>query len=123
MSTYEAAHLLLVAVAVAVAAVGGVYALKSLLLLNRNQEVLRIQRRIWLPILSVGGVLALDSVVHMAADLAPSTTSFDTLEITDHLLLVASLTLLSLGIFRYWSTQREYEAEKSGGRRQGTETA
>ncbi|MDG7018430.1 MAG: hypothetical protein JRN73_08785 [Nitrososphaerota archaeon] len=121
MTAYAALDLLLDAVAIAFAAVGGVYALRSLLLLERNQELLKIQRRIWLPVLYAGGFLALDSVIHVAADLAAPTLPSDVLGIAHVLLLIASLAFLSLGIFRYWSTQKEYEAEKSGGR--ATETA
>lgn len=115
MFAYGAVHLFLDIVAVAVAMGGGAYAIRSLLLLNRNQELLRIQRRIWLPVLCAGGFLALDSVVRLAAYLAASTISSDVLDSLHALLLIASLAVLSLGIFRYWSTQNEYESEKSGG--------
>ena len=123
MTAYAALDLLLDAVAIAVAAVGGVYALRSLLLLERNQELLKIQRRIWLPVLYAGGFLVLDRVLQISADLAPSVLSADVLGIAHVLLLIASLAFLSLGIFRYWSTQKEYEAEKTGSRARTAEPA
>ena len=112
MSAYTAVDLLLDGVAVAVAAVGGTYAIRTVLLLERNQEVLRVQRRIWLPILYAAGFLALDRVLHLSADLVPSVIPSDALDFIQVLLLIASLSLLSLGVYRYWKVQKEYDAEK-----------
>lgn len=112
MSAYAAVDLLLDGVAIAVAAVGGTYAIRTLLLLERNQEVLRTQRRIWLPILYAAGFLALDRVLHLSADLVPSVIPSDALDFIQVLLLIASLSLLSLGVYRYWKVQKEYDAEK-----------
>ncbi len=106
------------AVALVVAAVGGVYAVRAFLLLYRNQEMFRIQRGIWSPILYAGGFLVLDRLLHLGADLVPYTLPSDILDILHTLFVIVSLTLLSLGIFRYWGLQKEYEAKKSatGGR-------
>ncbi|MDG6993112.1 MAG: hypothetical protein JRM76_07730 [Nitrososphaerota archaeon] len=112
MSAYAAVDLLLDGVAIAVAAVGGTYAIRTVLLLERNQEVLRVQRRIWLPILYAAGFLALDRVLHLSADLVPSVIPSDALDFIQVLLLIASLSLLSLGVYRYWKVQKEYDAEK-----------
>ena len=112
MSAYTAVDLLLDGVAIAVAAVGGTYAIRTVLLLERNQEVLRVQRRIWLPILYAAGFLALDRVLHLSADLVPSVIPSDALDFIQVLLLIASLSLLSLGVYRYWKVQKEYDAEK-----------
>ena len=112
VSIYTAVDLLLDGVAIAVAAVGGTYAIRTLLLLERNQEVLRTQRRIWLPILYAAGFLALDRVLHLSADLVPSAIPADALDFIQVLLLIASLSLLSLGVYRYWKVQKEYDTEK-----------
>lgn len=116
-------NLALDAVTIAVAAVGGFYAVRSLSLLNRNQDALKMQRGVWLPILYAGGPLVLDRVLAVAADLARSSVPSDALGIAHSLLTAASLALLSLGIFRYWRTQKEYEAEKTGGRPRAVGTA
>jgi hypothetical protein len=123
VSAFLPVDLVLDAAAIAVAAVGGFYAVRSLLLLERNQELLKIQRRLWLPVLYAGGFLVLDRVPQISADLAPSVLSADVLGFAHVLLLVASLAFLSLGIFRYRSTQNEHEAEKIGSRARTAEPA
>ena len=123
MSAFLPVDLVLDAATIAVAAVVGFYALRSLRLLERNQGLLKIQRRLWLPVLYAGGFLVLDRVPQISADLAPSVLSADVLGFAHVLLLVASLAFLSLGIFRYWSTQNEYEAEKTGSRARTAEPA
>ena len=112
VSIYTAVDLLLDGVAIAVAAVGGTYAIRTLLLLERNQEVLKTQHRIWLPVLYAAGFLALDRVLHLSADLVPSAIPADALDFIQVLLLIASLSLLSLGVYRYWRVQKEYDTEK-----------
>ena len=112
MSIYIAVDLLLDGVAIAVAAVGGTYAVRTLFLLERNQEVLMAQRKIWLPILYAAGFLALDRFLHLSADLVPSVIPSDALDFIQVLLLIASLSLLSLGVYRYWKVQKEYDTEK-----------
>ncbi len=109
MSLYSAIDLSLDAIALVIAVAGGVYAVRALLLLHRNKELLRLQRKIWLPILAGGGFVALEVLVHLAGDLAPAGISSDVLKIMFVLFLIVSLALLFLGIYRYWSYQKDYE--------------
>ena len=55
--------------------------------------------------------------------MVPSSFSSAALRIADALTTTASLALFSLGIFRYWSMQKKYEAEKTGSRALTAETA
>lgn len=92
---------------------GGFYALRTLKLLYGNPEMLRTQRRIWVPILVAGGFFSVGGILHTAEHFFYSPD----INLVSEFFIIAGLFLFVLSIFRYWSLQKAYDATKHDGLR------
>jgi hypothetical protein len=91
------------------AAFGGIYAVRALALLFGNPEMLKIQRRIWLPILTGGGFFTVAGLLHLVLEASSETPVirilYESFEITGY-------ALLAIGIYRFWRLQATYNRVK-----------
>ena len=85
------------------------HALRALMVLHENPEVLKTQRKIWLPILVGMIFVAISGLFH----LVDHTFYSDPLtELLHEVALVAGLPFLAVAVFRYSQMQTEYNRMK-----------
>jgi hypothetical protein len=85
------------------------HALRALMVLHENPEVLKTQRKIWLPILIGMIFVAISGLFH----LVDHTFYSDPLtELLHEVTLVAGLPFLAVAVFRYSRMQTEYNRMK-----------
>jgi len=84
-------------------------ALRALMALYRNPEMLSSQRKIWLPILTAAIFLALASLFHLADHTFYPNPAADLLH---EIALVIGLPFFVISIFRYSRMQTEYDRLK-----------
>jgi heme/copper-type cytochrome/quinol oxidase subunit 3 len=85
------------------------HALRALMALHENPEMLKTQRKIWLPILIGTMFFAVSGLFH----LVDHTVYSDPLtELLHEIALVAGLPFLAVAVFRYSQMQTEYNRIK-----------
>ena len=112
MSLYDLPHIVVGIVYLLFGALGGFYALRTLIMLYKSPEMLRTQQRIWLPILvgivffTVGGFL------HIAEH---SSYGSPEIELLHEIFVVMGLAAFVIGVLRYSQLQMNYYSLKREG--------
>ena len=109
MFKYDLLHLIMSAIFSFVAIFGGIYALRTLKMLYGTPEVLKSQRKIWVPILVAGSFFLTSGIFHITEQIF---SPIPEMNLVAELSFIAGLSLLALGIFRYWRLQKEYNETK-----------
>jgi len=112
---YELAHIVGGVAYLVFGGLGSFYALKTLAILYRSPELLKTQRRLWLPILISTLFFAVSGILH----LVDHTLYPDPL--TDLLYEIATIigvSVFTVGVLRYSRLQMEYYALKQDGLKQ-----
>jgi len=107
---YTLPHLVLGVFYVFLGALGGYFALKTLMALYKSPEMLRSQRGIWLPILIGMVFFTMGGVIHLAEHtfwMAPEANLFH------EVVVVTGFSIITVGVLRYSSLQLEYHRLRS----------
>jgi len=115
LTPYEILHLFETALLTLIGVLGGIYAFRTLKLLYANPEMLKSQRKIWIPILIAGAFFAASGFFHLAEHIFSSISETNLLS---EYFLIIGLALLVLSIFRYWRFQKDYNETKHEGLRE-----
>jgi len=100
---------------------GGIYAIRTLALLLRNAE-LKIQRKIWFPILTGGSFFAVSTLIHIFEHFPQySILRQDEVGLLSEIILIIGYALVTIGVYQYWRLQAGYiqqkrEAQQKAGR-------
>lgn len=107
--SYELLHLLVTALFTSFAVFGGIYAIRTLMLLSGSPEMFKTQRKIWLPILIGSGFFILAGVFHFSEDVFQRSLEMPLLH---HVFEVMGYSFIAFGIYRYWRLQKTYHQIK-----------
>lgn len=106
---YELVHIVAGIIDMLIGVFMSYHALRALMVLHENPEVLKTQRKIWLPILIGTMFFAVSGLFH----LVDHTFYSDPLtELLHEIALVAGLPFLAVAVFRYSRMQTEYNRMK-----------
>ena len=115
MSLYELLHIVGGVVYLVFGGLGSFYSLKTLAVLYRSPELLKTQRRLWLPILIGTLFFAISGILHLADHtLYPDPLT----DLLHEIAIIIGVSFFTVGVLRYSQLQRGYYTLKHEGLKQ-----
>ena len=112
---YELLHIVGGVVYLVFGGLGSFYSLKTLAVLYRSPELLKTQRRLWLPILIGTLFFAIGGILHLADHtLYPDPLT----DLLHEIAIIIGVSFFTVGVLRYSQLQRGYYTLKHEGLKQ-----
>ena len=112
---YELLHIVGGVVYLVFGGLGSFYSLKTLAVLYRSPELLKTQRRLWLPILIGTLFFAISGILHLADHtLYPDPLT----DLLHEIAIIIGVSFFTVGVLRYSQLQRGYYTLKHEGLKQ-----
>ncbi len=112
---YESLHIIGGVVYLVFGGLGSYHVLKTLTILHKSPELLKTQRRLWLPILISTLFFAVGGVVHLADHLLYPDPLMDVLF---EIVVIIGVSFFTVSVLRYSQLQKEYYTLKNAGLKQ-----
>lgn len=119
--SYQLLHLVAGVVYIFFGVLGGFYALRALIVLYKSPEMLKTQRKIWLPVLIGATFFTIGGILHLAEHSFYPSPEIDLLH---EIVVIIGLSFFVAGILQYSQLQiNYYKLKREGLRRIQSERA